>query len=114
MDSLYFSTGKAARALGVTADAIRNLCSAGSVRAEVTEGGQWRVPAEEIARLRRDGPPPIPRPLPGQGKRTPQVPGPLTRPAQCHTSSRDDDGEGDEDFPDVGDGIGLLAEPSDE
>jgi hypothetical protein len=114
MDSLYFSTGKAARALGVNADAIRNLCSAGAVRAEVTEGGQWRVPAEEIERLKRDGLPPVPKPLPGQSKRTSQVPGPLTRPAQRRTSSRDDDGEDDEDFPYGDHDIGLLAEPSDE
>ena len=36
---------------------------------EVTPGGQWRIPASEIERLKRDGLPPIPRPLPGGGRR---------------------------------------------
>jgi excisionase family DNA binding protein len=98
MDSLYLSTGKAARALGVSADSVRRLCEAGSIQAETTSGGQWRVPMEEISRLKREGLPPIPRPL-------------ATR---SRTSRTEDDREPDEDFPDVDHDIGLLAEPSDE
>ena len=97
MDTLYLSTGKAARALGVTADAIRRLCDAGAIEAEVTDGGQWRIPQEEIERLKRDGLPPVPKPLPGRGKSasSPEI-GPLTT------------GNGKHPHP------ALLAEPSDE
>jgi hypothetical protein len=43
---------------------IRALCDAGLVEAEATEGGQWRVPVELVARLKKDGIPPIPRRMP--------------------------------------------------
>jgi hypothetical protein len=32
----------------------------------MTAGGQWRIPAAELQRLKRDGLPPLPRPLPDQ------------------------------------------------
>ena len=34
------------------------------IEAEVTPGNQWRVPVLEVERLKRDGLPPIPRPMP--------------------------------------------------
>jgi len=71
---LYLSTGKAARALEVSADSVRRMCETGAIQAELTQGGQWRVPAEEIERLKRDGMPPLPRPLPGHGRRIPSAP----------------------------------------
>jgi len=40
------------------------MCENGVVAAETTPGGQWRVPAHEVERLKRDGLPPIPRPMP--------------------------------------------------
>src|SRR5436189_2811450 len=64
MQPLYYSTGQAARQLGTTLAAIRVLCENRVVAAETTPGGQWRVPASEVERLKRDGLPPIPRPLP--------------------------------------------------
>src|SRR6266849_7579715 len=64
MEPLYYSTGQAARQLGTTLAAIRVLCENRVVAAETTPGGQWRVPASEVERLKRDGLPPIPRPLP--------------------------------------------------
>jgi excisionase family DNA binding protein len=67
--SLYLSSGKAARALGANADAIRRLCAAGGIEAEITPGGQWRIPTEEIERLKEEGIPPVPKPMPGQSKR---------------------------------------------
>src|SRR5689334_2491130 len=67
--SLYLSSGKAARELGVTADAVRRLCDAGAIHAETTPGGQWRIPTEEIERLKDEGLPPVPKPMPGQSRR---------------------------------------------
>src|SRR5438876_9733700 len=64
MQPLYYSTGQAARQLGTTLAAIRVLCENRVVAAETTPGGQWRVPASEVERLKRNGLPPIPRPLP--------------------------------------------------
>ena len=64
MPGLFYSTGQVARQLGTTAAVVRVLCENGLVAAETTPGGQWRVPASEVERLKRDGLPPIPRPLP--------------------------------------------------
>lgn len=61
----FYSTGGVAKALGVSPDRVRQLCESGVVTAEVTAGGQWRIPKAEIDRLKRDGLPPVPRPLPG-------------------------------------------------
>jgi len=65
MADLFFSTGGAARALGVTPDAIRRLCDSGAVEAQRTPGGQLRLPTATVERLRIEGLPPIGRPLPG-------------------------------------------------
>ena len=32
-----------------------------------TDGRQWRIPAREVERLKREGLPPVPRPMPGDG-----------------------------------------------
>lgn len=69
MDTLFYSTGKAALALGVTQERIRDLCSTGAIQAESSPGGQWRVGRDELERLKRDGVPPTPRPLPGDSPR---------------------------------------------
>jgi excisionase family DNA binding protein len=65
MATMFYSTGQAACELSITQDRVRQLCEAGAVTAEITSGGQWRVPKAEIDRLKRDGLPPVPRPLPG-------------------------------------------------
>ena len=64
MQPLFYSTGQVARQLGTTLAAIRVLCENRVIAAETTPGGHWRVPASEVERLKRDGLPPIPRPLP--------------------------------------------------
>jgi hypothetical protein len=94
MNPLCLSTGKAARALGVNADVIRRLCEADATQAEVTRGGQWRVPKDEIERRKAEGLPPVPKPLPAQPQnaRTPAVTVPVVN----------------------GKHPGLLADPSDE
>jgi excisionase family DNA binding protein len=64
MEPLFYSTGQVARQLGTTLAAVRILCENRAIAAETTPGGHWRVPASEVERLKRDGLPPIPRPLP--------------------------------------------------
>ena len=64
MVPLFYSTGQVARQLGTTLATIRVLCENRVIAAETTPGGHWRVPASEVERLKRDGLPPIPRPLP--------------------------------------------------
>jgi hypothetical protein len=64
MPGLFYSTGQVARQLGTTLAAIRVLCEKRLIAAETSPGGHWRVPASEVERLKRDGLPPIPRPLP--------------------------------------------------
>ena len=60
----FFSTGQAAQELGTSIPKVRALCETGMIEAEVTPGNQWRVPVAEVERLKRDGLPPIPRPMP--------------------------------------------------
>jgi len=64
MPSLFYSTGQVARQLGTTPAAIRLLCENRLIAAETSPGGQWRIAASEVERLKRDGLPAIPRPLP--------------------------------------------------
>ena len=64
MERLFYSTGQVARQLDTTLAKVRALCENHVIAAEMTPGGQWRVSAAEVARLKRDGLPPIPRPLP--------------------------------------------------
>jgi excisionase family DNA binding protein len=66
MEQLFYSTGQVARQLGITLAAVRLLCENAVIAAQTTAGGQWRVPASEVERLKREGLPPIPRPLPNE------------------------------------------------
>ena len=66
MGRLFFSSGQAARELGASQSLILALCESGAVETETTPGGQWRIPAAEVQRLKRDGLPPLPRPLPNE------------------------------------------------
>jgi len=65
--SLYFTTGQAAHQLGASQAQIRALCEGGSIASELTVGGQFRISAGEVERLRRTGLPSVPRPLPQEG-----------------------------------------------
>ncbi len=67
MQRLFYSTGQVARQLGTTLAAVRALCENRAIAAETSPGGHWRVPASEVERIKRDGLPPIPRPLPIEG-----------------------------------------------
>jgi excisionase family DNA binding protein len=66
-DQYYYSTGKAAQELGASQDTVRALCNSGVIRAVPTNGRQWRIPAREVERLKREGLAPVPRPMPGDG-----------------------------------------------
>ncbi len=62
MDGFY-RIGQASKQVGVSSYHLRRLCEAGAIDAELTSGNQWRVPIAEIARLKREGVPPIPQKL---------------------------------------------------
>jgi hypothetical protein len=70
MADLFFSTGQAARELHATQDRIRALCQAEAIACELTAGGQFRIPRTEVERLKLEGLPTVPRPLPN-GEDTP-------------------------------------------
>ena len=71
-NGLYFTTGQAAQQLNASQAQIRALCESGAIEVETTPGRQYRIPAGELARLRREGLPPLARPLPTES-------GPLAR-----------------------------------
>lgn len=64
MAEAFFSTGQAARELGITQTKVRALCESEAIDSVCTSGGQYRISKDEIERLKREGLPPIPRPLP--------------------------------------------------
>ena len=64
MEQLYYSTGQAARELGTSLALIRVLCETHVIQAETTPGGHLRVSASVVERLKREGLPQVPRPLP--------------------------------------------------
>lgn len=73
-EEVYYSSGQAARELGVTQAKIRALCESEVIDSTLTAGGQYRIRRDELERLKRDGLPPIPRPLPD-----PECPRPVSR-----------------------------------
>ena len=77
-NELFFRSGQAAKELGISSDHLRALCKAAKIRAQLTEGGQYRIPQSEVERLKREGVPAAPRPLPA----APSEPGPHARPAR--------------------------------
>ena len=62
MEPLFYSTGHAARELGITQARVRELCRNGAIQAEMTDGGQFRIPREILDKLKRDGVPALPKP----------------------------------------------------
>lgn len=60
MREIFYRSGQAARQLAVSAHIIRRLCEKGLIKAEHDPGGQWRLPASEIDRLKKEGIPPLP------------------------------------------------------
>jgi hypothetical protein len=64
MTDAYFRTGVAAKQLGISSYQLRQLLEAGLVRGEWTAGEEWRIPASELTRLKKDGIPAVPQGLP--------------------------------------------------
>ena len=60
MSESHFRSGQVAKQLGVSSYHVRRLCEVGEINADLTAGQQWRIPASEIARLRREGIPDVP------------------------------------------------------
>src|SRR5437660_1069652 len=52
--------GQACAQLGISSHHLRQLCKMGLVEAELSPGRQWRVPLNEIQRLKTNGVPPCP------------------------------------------------------
>ena len=63
-----FTVEQAAEALGVSAIRVRQLCAAGTIRAEKL-GWAWVIPAAEIERARRRKTAPGPEPEVGRKRR---------------------------------------------
>ena len=64
VERLFYSTGQVASQLGVSQSTVRLLCETGAIQSQSTPGGQLRVPASEVERVKREGLPLIPRPMP--------------------------------------------------
>ena len=60
MAESYYRTGQAAKQLGVSSYHVRRLCEAGEIAAEISAGQQWKIPLHEVARLKKEGVPPVP------------------------------------------------------
>src|SRR5579871_100877 len=60
MTEVYWRTTQAAAELGISPHHMRKICEANLIEAEKTPAGQWRVPGQEVNRLKKDGVPPIP------------------------------------------------------
>lgn len=56
----YYRSGQAAKLWGISSHLVRRLCEGGQVRAERSEGGQWKVPYAEMERIQKEGVPEIP------------------------------------------------------
>src|SRR5260370_6503767 len=79
MEPLFYATGHAARELGITQARVRDLCRNGAIKAEMTDGGQFRIPREVLDKLRREGVPALPRPMPNGGQAVTVIAAPARR-----------------------------------
>ena len=62
MQEQFYRTGQAAKQLGISTYRVRALCESGAIAdAELTDSGQWILPATAIQKLLRDGVPPTPK-----------------------------------------------------
>ncbi len=75
MKHLAYRTTVAAKELCVSSHHVRRLIETGQLEAEATRGGHYRIPVEEVERLKRDGVPPFPQTAPGDEEQdeAPQV-----------------------------------------
>jgi excisionase family DNA binding protein len=73
MIEAYYRTGQVAKLLKVSSYHVRRLCETGLIEAEFS-GQQWKVPAREVERLRKQGVPPLPQLSEDEGEEVPQPP----------------------------------------
>ena len=73
MIEAYYRTGQVSKLLKVSSYHIRRLCETGLIEAEFT-GQQWKIPAREVDRLRKQGVPPLPQLSQDDGEEAPQSP----------------------------------------
>ena len=59
-DRRWYNLQDAGERLGRAAWTLRQLCSHGKIRADKGEDGQWRIAADELARLEHEGVPKLP------------------------------------------------------
>jgi excisionase family DNA binding protein len=57
MTKNVLTVGKAATELGVSPSMLRQMCERGLVRGAVRIGRWWRIPREEVERIRVEGAP---------------------------------------------------------
>lgn len=50
----FYTTGEVAKILDVAASTVWLWCKEGKIRAYKTPGGQYRIPFEEVERLKRE------------------------------------------------------------
>src|SRR5437660_436519 len=79
MELLFYSTGQAARELGITQARVRDLCRNGAIPAEMTDGGQFRIPREVLDKLKREGVPALPKRMPNGRQELTVIPAPARR-----------------------------------
>jgi hypothetical protein len=60
-DRRWYGLQYAAERLDRSTWTLRQLCSHGKIRAEKGDDGQWRIAADELARLEQDGVPKLPQ-----------------------------------------------------
>jgi hypothetical protein len=60
-DRRWYNLQDAGERLGRAAWTLRQLCSHGKIRAEKGEDSQWRISADELARLEQEGVPKLPQ-----------------------------------------------------
>jgi len=98
---LFFRISEAARELSTTPNAIRRLVDAGLLKAEFTAGQHMRISSGEVARLKQQGTPSAPRPLPPD-KETAEAEDGDTRPvSRCPGAATPSSVEAAESAPDV-------------
>lgn len=72
----YFSIKQLAETLGYSVAWITFLCQKGRIKAMKPLGGSWRIPPSEVARIKREGVPPLPRQQPAVDATEIRVEGP--------------------------------------
>ena len=93
MNQSFYTTGQAAKELGVSSYRIRRLCEAGLIADAEFDARRWLIPVSTVKRLTSEGVPPTPRTVDAEATELPRKNGATARSQNRHA---------------------LLAEPSDD